>query len=410
MSKRDRAKLVPSSPERVQVIQGIFRMYTEQGKGFRSVAETLNVEETPTPRGPAWSHIYSGRWTDTTIRAILVNPVYAGDMVWNRRTDGRFYRIHEGRAVERDSTHGARLVPNAESDWMIVRDAHPALISRRIFEQAKQCRESHVSSIEQRGRNPRLKTHGKTWNGQRSRFILSGLLTCSLCGNRYQGVTRQKGKRRLDGTRVITRYYGCGGHVTKGNRVCEMNPIPQADLEAVVVEAVLGFYKPYLARNGRPKLTGVVKEQMGSEREDFAEAKKRAEAERQRLTQIINNLLDNITPTNREFVDGRLKELTEQRQQLEARLEELDRLTTTQAEIQTIVTDALRFLSSLEFSLRQGLPQEKLTALRQCVTRVHINKPTGEIRLTIRTIPTGNLDGSRDLTVALVRPTALTGT
>ena len=32
ISKRDRAKLVPSSPARVQVIKLIFRMYAEQGK------------------------------------------------------------------------------------------------------------------------------------------------------------------------------------------------------------------------------------------------------------------------------------------------------------------------------------------------------------------------------------------
>ena len=68
------AKLVPSSPERVQVIKSIFRMYTEEGKGFKAVAESLNLDEIPTPRGPAWSHIYSGQWTDTTIRSILLGP------------------------------------------------------------------------------------------------------------------------------------------------------------------------------------------------------------------------------------------------------------------------------------------------------------------------------------------------
>ncbi len=108
-------------------------------------------------------------------------------------------------------------------------------------------------------------------------------------------------------------------------------------------------------------------------------------------------------------MDGRLKELTEQRHQLEARLEELDRLTATQAEIQAIVTDALRFLSSLEFTLRQALPQEKLTALRQCLTRIHINQPAREIKLTLRTIPTGNLDATHELAIALARPPALTG-
>jgi hypothetical protein len=54
------------------------------------------------PRNSQWSQIYRGKWTDTTIRAILVNPLYIGDMVWNRRTDGRFHRISAGRAVDRE--------------------------------------------------------------------------------------------------------------------------------------------------------------------------------------------------------------------------------------------------------------------------------------------------------------------
>ena len=401
ISKRDRAKLVPSSPERAQVIKLIFRMYAEQGKGFKSVAEALNLDGVPTPRGPAWSHIYSGRWTDTTIRSMLVNPVYVGDMVWNRRTDARFYQIRDGRAVERETVHGARLVPNDESDWIVVRDAHAALISRRVFEQARQRRESRPSSIEQRGQDPRLKAHGRTWNGQRSRFILSGLLTCSRCGNRYQGVTRHKGKRRTDGSKVISRFYGCGGHITKGNAVCQMNPITQVDLEDLVIDTVLEFYKLYHGKGGPQKLGEAVKQQVGSEGEQVEAARTRAEEERQRLAQTINNLLDNITPGNREFVDRRLEELSAQRRQLETRLEELDRLATSQAEIKAIVDDAMRFVSGLEFMLRQGLPQEKLVALRQCVERVHIDKPEGQIKIRMRTVPAANLHGEEMITLHL---------
>lgn len=84
------------------------------------------------------TYIYSGKWTDTTIRAILVNPIYPGDMVWNRRTDARFHRINNGQAVDRKDIHGARLVPNNKTDWIVVRDAHPALINRRLFEGVKQ--------------------------------------------------------------------------------------------------------------------------------------------------------------------------------------------------------------------------------------------------------------------------------
>ena len=394
ISKRDRAKLVPSKSLRVKTAKQIFQIYTEQGKGFKALAETLNAQNIPTARGPQWSHIYSGKWTDTTIRAILVNPIYVGDMVWNRRTDARFHQIKNGQAVERESAHGARLVPNPETDWMVVRDTHPALVSRRIFEQAKDRRQSRLSSIEQRGQDPRRKTSGRTWNGKRNRFVLSGLLTCSICGNRYQGVTRTKGKTRLDGTRTKHYYYGCGGYITKGKRICQMNPIPQQALEATVIQAVLDFYKPYLVKDGRKRLAAAVKEQIGSENTDLGTARQRVQEETKRISGIIDNLLDNITETNRDFVDTRLRQLTAQRQQLESRLEELDRLSLSQDEIKAIVSNSMKFLASLAFTLREGLPQEKLVALRQCIERTHIDKPASKIKFEFRVIPSDSLAGS----------------
>jgi len=401
ISKRDCARLVFSSPERIKVIRQIFNMYVDQGKGYKSIAHTLNSKNIPAPRNSEWSHIYSGTWTDTTLRAILVNPIYAGDMVWNRRTDARFHRISNGQAVDRKDVHGARLVPNDKTDWIVVRDAHPALINRRLFEGVKQQLETRVASIEQRGQDPRVKTHGKTWNGKRSRFILSGLLKCSLCGSRYQGVTRNKGKKRLDATRVKSYYYGCGGYITRGKKVCEMNPIPKEELEQEVIKAVLDFYRPYLQKDGRKKIAEIIKQQTGAEKEDLAAARQRAEDELNRISEIIENLLDNITETNREFVDKRLNELSNQRQQLEQRLEELDRLSISQVEIQATVADSIKFISSLEFTLHKGLPQEKLVALRQCIERIWINKPTGNIKLAIRLVPVGNLQATQEVETSI---------
>ncbi len=397
ISKCDQAKLTLSDPERVKVAKEIFQMYAEQGKGYRSLAYTLNNEGVPTPRGPKWSHIYSGFWTDSTIRAILVNPIYAGDMVWNRRTDARFHRISQGRAIDRESVHGARLVPNSKEDWIVIRDAHPGLISRRLFEQARQRLENHPKSIEQRQYTSKHDTHGRTWNGQRSRFILSGLLKCGLCGNRYQGVTRNKGKRRLDGTPVKTYYYGCGGYITKGTNVCQMNAIPKDIFEEAVIKMVLDFYRPYLEKDGRRKLAEAVKMQVNFEGEELVAARQRAQTEQEKTGRIIDNLLDNITPTNREYIDRRLNELKQRRQQIEARIEELDRISLSQAEIDNIVSDSMQFLSGLEFTLRQGLPQEKLVALRQCIEKILVNKPAGEIKLAIRLVSAGNLQATQEL-------------
>ena len=101
-----------------------------------------------------------------------------------------------------------------------------------------------------------------------------------------------------------------------------------------------------------------MEEQIGTEGDELTSAKERAEEELERIAVIINNLLDNITEANREFVDQRLAELTKQRQQLETRLDELDRLSMSQAEIQSIVDEAMQFLASLDHTLHHGLPQE----------------------------------------------------
>ena len=99
---------------------------------------------------------------------------------------------------------------------------------------------------------------------------------------------------------------------------------------------------------------------------------------------------------NREYIDRRLNELKQQRQQIEARIEELDRICLSQAEIDNIVSDSMQFLAGLEFTLRQGLPQEKLVALRQCIEKIWVNKPSGEIELAICLVPAGNLQATEE--------------
>jgi site-specific DNA recombinase len=397
ISKRDYAKLIPGDPERIKIIKQIFEMYMELGKGYKSIAYTLNNNNIPSPRNCKWSDIYRGKWTDTTIRAIIVNPIYSGDMVWNRRTDARFHKISNGHAIDRKDVHGARLVPNDTADWIIVRDAHPALISRRVFETVK---DQHKRRKEQQN----SQTHGKTWNGKRSRFILSGLLRCSLCGNRYQGFTRIKGKRILNGAKVKNYcyfYYVCGGYITKGKKTCNINTIPQEELESKVIEVIVNYYKKYLKKSGSRLLSEIIRQQTGSEKRDFITARQRAENKLNQVNTKIDNLLDNITESNRKYVDKRLNDLDKQRRQIELRLEELDKLSISQSEIQSIVTESIEFISNLEFILNNGVPQEKLSSLRQCIEKIWINKPDEEIKLIVRRVPKGNIQITEELNVSM---------
>ena len=137
------------------------------------------------------------------------------------------------------------------------------------------------------------------------------------------------------------------------------------------------------------------------EKEDITSARQRAQSKLEDITKTINNLVDNITETNRHHVDRRLNELTTQKQQIEVRLEELERLSLSQAEIDTIVHEGMQFQAGLEFTLHNSLPQEKLTAIRQCVEKIEINKSTSEITLVIRKVPIHNLMATQELKISV---------
>jgi len=104
-----------------------------------------------------------------------------------------------------------------------------------------------------------------------------------------------------------------------------------------------------------------------------------------------------MTKTNREFVDKRLRELSERRKTLESRLEELDSLASSKGDVQAIATEAMEFLAGLEFTLREGVPQEKLSTLRRCIERIHITNVDDATAVEARLleVPAGNLAANR---------------
>jgi hypothetical protein len=61
----------------------------------------------------------------------------------------------------------------------------------------------------------------------------------------------------------------------------------------------------------------------------------------------------------------------------------------------------MQFLAGLEFTLHNGLPQEKLTTIRQCAQKVEIHKSSKQIKLNLLTVPAINLPYTKELTVTI---------
>ena len=142
-----------------EVVRDIFTKALA-GIGSPTIARRLNENGIPSPSG--------GIWTDTTVRHILRNPVYVGDMLFQKTYTDENYRQQLNRG---------------ERDMYYVRDHHTGIISRETFQRAGEMLE----------RNARVYSGGVRSAGNREKNVLNGKIYCSACGS---GMYRQRGSRK----------------------------------------------------------------------------------------------------------------------------------------------------------------------------------------------------------------------
>ena len=154
------------------VVLRIFEMYA-QGGTMKGIAVAFNAERLLSPGGSTWSV--------GAVRTILNNQAYAGDYVWNQTR-----RNKAAHTVEKKS----------RDEWVVVRDSHPAIVSRDLFDVVKK----------------RLEKRTPNSSYVRRKYLLSGLLQCASCGGNF--VVNVRGKNG-------DAYYCCTRHSNHGNGVCD---------------------------------------------------------------------------------------------------------------------------------------------------------------------------------------------
>jgi len=362
LTKRDRCRLVPSAPERIEVIRNIFSCYVHEGLGFKGIAERLNRQGVPSPRGGYWSRTHRQQWAMTTIRDLLLNPAYTGDFVWNRLTFAKFHRIRQGQAVARPGVAQGGFEQNRPEDWVVVRDAHPPLISRTLFEEAQRKR---------RERRAKLTDHFyRSGRGANSSYLLSGLIRCERCGHNWQGYHTTKGRKRADGSNVRTYYYACGGYVSKGNSVCRRAVIPQQWIEEWVLGQIGEIVQGYLKRGGEERLRRMIEQELAVPPNGNGTG---LAALRQRKTDIehtIENLLDNITPTNRDYVDRRIEKLRDETVELERKEAVLLEQHNREAQAGEFAEQAFALMREVPRLVALGTTEEKRVLMRAFLSRI----------------------------------------
>ncbi|MDP8238363.1 MAG: recombinase family protein [Candidatus Hatepunaea meridiana] len=369
-TKKDKSRLVLSCQDRVKLIHQIFEWYVLEGVGYKSIAERLNKAGVPTPMGGRRRTSKEAKWCATTIMSILQNPVYTGDMVWNRLSFAKFHKISDGRAVQTRHFPGHGPSRNGQEDWIVHRNNHPAIITRTRFEQTQKRREATAKF-------GYANTHN-VGRGARSPYLLTGLIHCSHCGHKWFGYTVNSGRKRKDGSNSKTLYYACGGYVSKGKSVCPRRVVRKKWLEGWVVEKIEAMLKKYFGTSeGLEKIRKMVEEEVNDMVPQIGKELDQVEVRIYEIKQTISNLIENLTSTNREYVDARLVELKRELAVLESKRHELEAAGAKKIEIGRLIDQAVELAGEFKTAFAEGTIEEKRLFLRAFLKSINLDPMKG---------------------------------
>ncbi len=168
--------LIPH-PDQAAVVQMIYRWYTcpqipgakaSAAVGISSIVQRLNALHIPSYSG--------GRWSYSSVRRILSNPVYAGKIASGQRRQQK--KIAQGALIRTRSWC---------QDYKVYDGKHPPIISQESYDAAQ--------SILQRRSAARL-AHMPSPSGRQLKNPFAGLLRCSCCGRGL--IRRPYGGQRPD--------------------------------------------------------------------------------------------------------------------------------------------------------------------------------------------------------------------
>jgi len=195
------------------ILRSIFEMRAS-GMGYRAIAIKLNEDGITPPRETYYQNknrknptVSNRLWNDSTIKVILKNEVYIGNLVQGK----------VGTVSYKDN----RLVNKPKDEWIRAEATHEALIEQELWET--------VQSLAGKRYKPRHAKDGKT-----SLFV--GILLCADCNFKMKANV-ERGKRK-DGSEYKYVNYICGNYARSGKAACTCHGIYENALCELVVDHI----------------------------------------------------------------------------------------------------------------------------------------------------------------------------
>ena len=207
---KEKGHLIPD-PEYAPVVKKIFEM-AANGVGLSDITSYLNDNKIKTPsnlkrKNPNSKMRYNEQWTTSSVKKILKNRMYTGDMVQSTQTKVN-YKSKKKKALPK-------------SNWDIVPGTHEPLVDKLIFEKIQgNVKRTNVSV------------------SNREKRLFENLLFCKECGNALT-ITYRKNHNYWT--------INCNKYARDPRRrLCEPHFMPYDKLEEALLEVVRTTCKNYI--------------------------------------------------------------------------------------------------------------------------------------------------------------------
>lgn len=213
-SDNNKHLLIPDEPA-ASIVRDIFTLRS-QGMGLTGIVHHLDNMGVIPPRDYYYQkrddevenpfHM-SHSWNINTIRTILGNEVYIGNMVSLKKGTLSF--------------RSRKVMCKSETEWVRVESTHEPLIDMELW--------SRVRDIAAKRYRPRKKSDG-------SASIFCGLLHCAECSFKMRSATQKR--MRKNGNQYTYTSFLCGTYSRSGGTACSSHSIGENKLYNIVLEQI----------------------------------------------------------------------------------------------------------------------------------------------------------------------------
>ena len=245
-----------------EVVKRVFRLYLE-GNGLTKIAQILTKDGVPVPGesrniGKTRKTALYSSWKQTTIRRLLDNRVYLGELVQFKR-----------RKINYKSK---RRITVPEEERYICKGTHEAIIDEEDF--------NTVQNI--------LKKN-KSFKGTKHDYLFKGLLYCAECGARLNITYSNYALKKYGEYRYTTI---CYSYSRLYSDICTRHSNSIPELEEVLIKHIKEICSRYINENLQDELISMAKKQRQLELKQISN-EKRLETLEQKIADIglyIKNL------------------------------------------------------------------------------------------------------------------------